>query len=155
MNQEGMFYCTSCSNQTRFPKMKGSGWIELILWLCYIIPGLIYSIWRRSSAPSVCPTCHKETLIPTALANPGSESCPRCKENIKGNALVCHFCNFELPFLDATVRGHVLQIKSLVANGLSNDQVADQLNSQGINCLANKGLWNADLIGNIRSDFAL
>ena len=84
-----------------------------------------------------------------------AKSCPRCKESIKGDALVCHFCNFELPFLDATVRDHILRIKSLVADGLSNDEIADQLNSQGINCLINKGLWNADLIGNIRSDFAL
>jgi len=155
VSQEGMFYCTSCSNKTRSPKMKGNGWIELVLWLCYIIPGLIYSIWRRSGSPSVCPTCHKETLISTALANPQSESCPRCKENIKSNALICHFCNFELPFLDATVRDHVLRIKSLLADGLSNDEVANQLNSQRINCLVNKGLWNADLIANIRSDFAL
>jgi DNA-directed RNA polymerase subunit RPC12/RpoP len=80
-----------------------------VLWLCYIIPGLIYSIWRRSGAPSVCPTCNKETLIPAALANPeGAKDsvpqavgrdeveCPWCAERILAKAKICKHCGKEV-----------------------------------------------------------
>jgi len=45
--------------------MKGSFLIEVILWLTFIIPGVIYSIWRLANTPLVCPKCGKESLIPT------------------------------------------------------------------------------------------
>ncbi len=109
MNQEGAFYCTSCSNTTRNPKMKGRGWIEVILWLCYLIPGLIYSIWRRSGTPSVCPSCEKETLIPAALAkSEGAASqtqrpeareeveCPWCAERTLAKAKLCKHCGKDI-----------------------------------------------------------
>lgn len=45
--------------------MPGSGWIELILWFCYLIPGVIYSLWRRSGANQhVCPVCRTPNMIP-------------------------------------------------------------------------------------------
>jgi hypothetical protein len=43
---------------------KGSFAIEVILWLCFIIPGLIYSFWRLSSRGSNCPTCGSTEVIP-------------------------------------------------------------------------------------------
>ena len=43
---------------------KGSGLIEVVLWLTFIIPGIIYSIWRRSSPSQVCSKCKSQTLIP-------------------------------------------------------------------------------------------
>jgi len=70
MNQ--VLYCKLCKNETMNPKRKGNGWIELILWLCYIVPGLIYSIWRRSGQPNICPTCNKDTLIPAKFDEPES-----------------------------------------------------------------------------------
>ena len=33
---------------------RGSFGIELILWLCFIVPGLIYSLWRGTTAYKVC-----------------------------------------------------------------------------------------------------
>jgi Zn-finger nucleic acid-binding protein len=45
--------------------IKGNGAIEIILWLCFIIPGLIYSVWRSYSRHSVCPKCKGVNLIPT------------------------------------------------------------------------------------------
>ena len=36
---------------------KGSMLVELVLFLCFIIPGLIYSVWRSSSRYSGCPQC--------------------------------------------------------------------------------------------------
>ncbi len=36
---------------------RGSFWIEIVLWLCFIVPGLIYSIWRLTTKGYVCPKC--------------------------------------------------------------------------------------------------
>jgi hypothetical protein len=58
--------CTQCGYVGK-PKraIKGNGFIEIILWLCFLIPGLIYSIWRSSSRYKVCPKCGNTSLIPT------------------------------------------------------------------------------------------
>jgi hypothetical protein len=57
--------CSQCG-YTGKPKsaVKGNGGIELILWLFFLLPGLIYSTWRSSSRHSVCPKCKSDTLIP-------------------------------------------------------------------------------------------
>lgn len=57
--------CTQC-NYVGEPKgaIGGNGCIEVILWLCFIIPGLIYSIWRSSSRHKICPKCKSQSLIP-------------------------------------------------------------------------------------------
>lgn len=43
---------------------KGSFWIEVVLWLCFLVPGLIYSIWRINSRHDVCAKCGSSDLIP-------------------------------------------------------------------------------------------
>lgn len=59
------FICSVCGSVDN-PKraIKGNGAIELILWLAFLVPGLIYSIWRSSSRHSVCTVCGGTTLIP-------------------------------------------------------------------------------------------
>jgi hypothetical protein len=59
--------CTSCGYVGE-PKTitKGSIAIEIVLWLCFLIPGLIYSIWRLSSRHDGCPSCSQTTLIPVS-----------------------------------------------------------------------------------------
>ncbi len=42
-----------------------------MLWLCFLIPGLIYSIWRRSGNLNACPSCGQTSLIP--LFSPGGK----------------------------------------------------------------------------------
>ena len=58
--------CTICG-YTGSPKKKnkGSGWIEIILWFFFLIPGIIYSIWRRSDKPNICLKCGNKSMIPT------------------------------------------------------------------------------------------
>lgn len=58
-------YCTSCGHQgkTRYGT-RGSLLIEIVLWLCLIVPGLIYSIWRHSTKRPVCRACGADTIIP-------------------------------------------------------------------------------------------
>lgn len=45
--------------------MSGSGFLEIVLWFCFLIPGLIYSLWRGSSRKYVCPSCSSAGLIPS------------------------------------------------------------------------------------------
>jgi hypothetical protein len=53
--------CLQC-HQMGKPEYPGSGWIELILYLFYFVPGLLYSIWRRSKGV-ICPSCKTPTMI--------------------------------------------------------------------------------------------
>ena len=59
-------YCPNCGTVGRPKKVtRGSFLIELFLWLMFIVPGLIYSIWRLSTRASVCPACGAPNMIPT------------------------------------------------------------------------------------------
>jgi ribosomal protein S27AE len=57
--------CPSCGTQGK-PKnhTRGSIWIEIVLWLCLIVPGLIYSLWRLTTKQKVCPACGAAGMIP-------------------------------------------------------------------------------------------
>lgn len=57
--------CLNCGNIGK-PKWntKGSIVIELILWLMFIFPGLIYSCWRISSRSKICSSCESPNLVP-------------------------------------------------------------------------------------------
>lgn len=43
---------------------RGSMAVEVVMWLCFIVPGLIYSVWRLSSKHEACRACGSERLIP-------------------------------------------------------------------------------------------
>lgn len=61
----GRLYCTQCgtvSNGVRH--VPGSILIELVLWICFLIPGLIYSVWRHAAQKKACPSCKQAGLIP-------------------------------------------------------------------------------------------
>ncbi len=55
--------CPNCHYVGK-PKMKGSPSIELLLWLCWLFPGVIYSIWRRGDAGNVCIKCGVKGMVP-------------------------------------------------------------------------------------------
>lgn len=57
------YICTNCYYKG-YPKVPDSFLIEVILWLCYIIPGLIYTCWRRSEKNIICAKCNQKTLVP-------------------------------------------------------------------------------------------
>lgn len=57
--------CTTCGyTGSSVSVTKGNILMELILWLLFIIPGLIYSIWRLSSRVRACPKCKSTNMIP-------------------------------------------------------------------------------------------
>lgn len=93
------YYCTQCHCHSNTAKMKGSGWIELVLYLFYILPGVIYSIWRRSGKPNSCPTCGHAALIPAGSGEPTPEThvrCPDCAELVRREARKCKHCGCAL-----------------------------------------------------------
>lgn len=65
MDDRDNLLCTHCGH-VGIPDRHtpGSGWIELVLWLCVLVPGLIYSIWRRSASRPVCERCGSAVLLP-------------------------------------------------------------------------------------------
>lgn len=57
--------CTTCGHHgPATTRTRGSIWLELVLWLCFIVPGLIYSVWRLTSRGHVCAKCGASTLVP-------------------------------------------------------------------------------------------
>lgn len=57
--------CSHCGYTGQAKKVtKGSTLMELVLWLCFIIPGLIYSMWRLTTKHLACPQCGGSQLIP-------------------------------------------------------------------------------------------
>jgi hypothetical protein len=62
---EGSHICSACGSRSMpIRPNKGHGLIELVLWLCLFIPGLIYSIWRRSGLSNRCGSCGSGDVIP-------------------------------------------------------------------------------------------
>ena len=56
--------CPNCKyNGEGKYRTKGSLLIEIILWLCFLLPGIIYTIWRLNSRGWVCPQCEFEHVI--------------------------------------------------------------------------------------------
>ena len=57
--------CADCGSTIRPVKIwKGSFLLEVILFLCFIIPGLIYSAWRLSATKMGCPLCKSVSVFP-------------------------------------------------------------------------------------------
>ncbi len=57
--------CTNCGYVGKTKTVtKGHFALELILWLCFIVPGVIYSVWRLTSRHEACPVCENKNVIP-------------------------------------------------------------------------------------------
>lgn len=57
--------CSTCGTPVD-PKTKtrGSFLVELILWCCFVVPGLIYSLWRLTTRFKACKHCGSQVLVP-------------------------------------------------------------------------------------------
>lgn len=64
--------CSNCGTVGK-PKTvtKGSFLIELVLWLSFLFPGFLYSMWRLSSKTKGCRYCGSENMVP--LNSPAGE----------------------------------------------------------------------------------
>ena len=57
--------CLACGHQGKPRRiMKGSIGVELLLWLFFLLPGLVYSLWRHISVYDGCSSCGDPSLIP-------------------------------------------------------------------------------------------
>jgi Zn-finger nucleic acid-binding protein len=57
--------CTNCGYLGKSTTVvQGSFLIEVILWLFFLIPGIIYSIWRLTTKHRACPKCGARNMIP-------------------------------------------------------------------------------------------
>lgn len=57
--------CTICGHYGRtVSRTRGSLLIEIVLWICFIIPGLIYSLWRLTTRSRVCSACGSDKTVP-------------------------------------------------------------------------------------------
>ena len=58
-------FCLTCHSVGN-PKTetRGSILIEIVLWLCFLVPGLVYSLWRLTTRRKVCRQCGSAQLVP-------------------------------------------------------------------------------------------
>ena len=57
--------CTQCGNVGYGKTItKGSIIIEFLCYCMFIIPGLIYSIWRLTTRYTACKVCESKDIIP-------------------------------------------------------------------------------------------
>lgn len=57
-------FCPSCDSFTDGKKeTRGHFAMEVLLWLCFLLPGFIYSIWRQTSKHMTCSHCGAGNLI--------------------------------------------------------------------------------------------
>jgi len=98
------YVCRNCGSVDKpEQKLKGHFLITLILLLCWIIPGIIYMIWRRSGLKNTCSHCGSDQIVSTesaagqaALYDAPSPlthvKCPDCRELVRKDATKCKHC---------------------------------------------------------------
>lgn len=58
-------FCTACGNVGHSVLvLKGSVATEFLLWITFLLPGIIYSIWRANSKHEACSACGSPQVIP-------------------------------------------------------------------------------------------
>ena len=113
---QSQMVCTRCGTIGR-PKRytPGTFGMELLLFLFFIIPGLIYGIWRIAARKDVCAACLSDELVPigspagramtsrtqarmsasgSAPIAPALKKCTDCAEDVRAEARKCRFCGF-------------------------------------------------------------
>jgi hypothetical protein len=44
--------------------MPGTAWVSLVLLVPFVLPGVVYQVWRMGMRREVCPRCGSAALIP-------------------------------------------------------------------------------------------
>ncbi len=61
------YVCMECGCQhDPIDAKRGLLVIEIFMWLLYILPGVIYSIWRRVRTQQVCSKCRNPSVVLTS-----------------------------------------------------------------------------------------
>ncbi len=57
------YVCPACAlTGNAIVIQKGSRKVEILLWCCLIVPGLIYTLWRQGTTKHYCRTCEVEMI---------------------------------------------------------------------------------------------
>jgi len=83
----------------------------------------------------------------------GKGPCPRCKASIEFNVVGCRVCDFDFPFAVGPIREHLIAVKSLASHHFNDEKIASTLNTRGLRCLQNEGVWTAEIVRNIRDEW--
>lgn len=63
---DNYYICATCHASTPGRKVTpGSLFTEIFLYLCCLLPGLIYTAWRYTARKKVCHLCGNAPLLPT------------------------------------------------------------------------------------------
>lgn len=59
--------CLACGTLAK-PRVRnrGSSAIEIILWLCFLLPGFFYTLWRMGRKDRYCRVCNSPNPIPAS-----------------------------------------------------------------------------------------
>ena len=106
--------CVKCGSITdrAVKSMRGSFLLECLLWLLFVLPGVIYSVWRLTTKAKVCPACGSKDIVPLSspigqrlqrelaspTASPAARSVPaasdmRCNTCGQQNRIGSAFCS--------------------------------------------------------------
>lgn len=56
--------CTICGYEgTGKRQLRGSSYVERLLWTVLVIPGPFYTLWRHTGRSPQCPNCAAPTLV--------------------------------------------------------------------------------------------
>jgi hypothetical protein len=93
VDPNGAMICPNCGSRGE-PKTttRGNIAIEIVLWLCFIIPGLIYSVWRTTTKYKACPSCGSAGMIGVNTPN-GRMLADKLNVNKEGSR--CKNCGIE------------------------------------------------------------
>lgn len=75
---DGRMICPACGTRSNPVSItRGSIGIEIVLWLLFLVPGILYSLWRLSTRLPGCPACRHTGMIPVDT--------PRGQQLLKNN----------------------------------------------------------------------
>ena len=61
--------CKSCEERVTVERWTpGSLGVEILLWLFFLLPGLIYSVWRLTGKKDVCSQCKGSDMVTESSA---------------------------------------------------------------------------------------
>jgi hypothetical protein len=59
------YLCKSCGTKGKAATVTpGSFLIEVVLWFAFIVPGILYSLYRVTKRHNACPVCKSRDIIP-------------------------------------------------------------------------------------------
>ena len=57
--------CKDCGQAGRpVTETPGSLAAKLVAWICFLVPGILYTFWRLSARRRACPKCHGSITVP-------------------------------------------------------------------------------------------